>query len=281
VTGQVLRVFDDKLPMNDGVRDSVAQTLLPPAGLPTDFFLSPSLQAISHAKLPAWEVKFVVTELQSRQIEAKLATDFMLDPHATSDVDNRSYWTTTVYCDTPNFDTYFRLGRFKRRKYRLRRYGLADLVFLELKTKQEIRVRKQRCPIPVHEMARLKQPVDGIVWAGDWFRKRVLVWSLEPVLAVRYCRTAYIGRGELGPLRLTFDRNIAGKLVDGWQVEPFADGHPILTDRVICEFKFQGSMPNCFKAAIEEFQLSPAGASKYRLCLEAAGGPRKKVAKHA
>lgn len=274
MTGQPLHVID-------GNKSTASHAALSPTDLPADFFLSPSLHAISRSKLPACEVKFVVTELQARQIEAILAPDFMLDPHGASEGGNRGYQTTTVYCDTPNYDTFFRIGPFRRKKYRMRRYGSADLTFLELKSKRGTCVRKQRCSVPSDQSELLSQAVEDATWAGDWFRKRVFVWSLEPVLAIRYRRTAYVGRGERGPLRLTFDRDIAGKPTESWNVEPFDDGHSILTDRVICEFKFQGIMPACFKTAIEQLQLSPTGASKYRLCLEAAGGPRRKVVQNA
>jgi hypothetical protein len=247
----------------------------------SEFVVSPSLQSINGSPLPpAYEVKFVLTEEQAQRVEAELRPLLIPDPHGQSGGAG-GYSTTTVYCDTPAFDVYHRQQGFARRKFRLRRYGLAETVFLERKAKQGTRVRKRRSSIAVGDLDRLGQPPGDLDWSGDWFHRRVSVRQLRPVLAVMYDRTAFVGAGNDGPLRLTFDRSIRGVPFTDWHVAPFAGGHGILSDRVVCEFKFRGAMPAAFKAAIAAQQLSPESASKYRRCLEAAGLVRSMGTPHA
>lgn len=241
----------------------------PAVSLLPEFAVSPSLQ--THVALPpAHEVKFVLTESEAQRVEATLRSLLIPDPHAACDADG-SYSTTTLYCDTPDFDLFHRRGKLARRKFRLRRYGHDDVIFLERKTKQGTRVRKRRSPIAIDELQRLNQSPTEFAWDGDWFHRRLAVQQLRPVLAVMYDRRAFVGHGDDGPLRLTFDRAIRGRPVTDWHIAPFDGGHHVLTDRVVCEFKFRGAMPAPFKAVVEAERLSPGAASKYRLCLAAAG----------
>ena len=66
-----------------------------------------------------------------------------------------SYRVASVYCDTSAFDVFRRSAGFKRRKYRVRRYGDSPELFLERKTKVGDQVRKKRVTIGVHEADRL------------------------------------------------------------------------------------------------------------------------------
>lgn len=243
-------------------RDFIAETLI-----------SPSLLPMADLRLPAHEMKFLVTEHEAEHLERVLARSLMPDLHAQPDCGEGRYWTTTVYCDTPQFDVYFRQGRFRRRKFRLRRYGSDETIYLERKTKQGTQVRKQRSPIPLNDVLRLAQPTQDAVWDGDWFHNRVVKYGLTPTVALQYRRTAYCGFGENGPIRLTFDHDIAGRLADSWVVTPFEGGHSLYVDRVVCEMKFRGDLPSIFKTAAEELRLSPTGISKYRSCLASISDP--------
>jgi hypothetical protein len=69
---------------------------------------------------------------------------------------------------------------------------------------------------------------------------------------------------------LTFDRNVRGALTGGWQVDPHASGEPILTGRVVCEFKYRGNLPALFKEIMEAMRLTPRPVSKYRTFIAAA-----------
>ena len=234
-------------------------------------FLSPSLQS-THDSPPAHEVKFVLSDEQARRVEQQLRSVLIPDPHAQPSDSTGYYFTTTLYCDTPAFDIFHRRVGFTRRKYRVRRYGLAESLFLEQKTKHDTAVQKRRTNICPGDLQRLQSPDAASDWDGEWFRQCVTSLHLAPVLAVMYDRTAYVGHCDDGPLRLTFDRSIRAVSETAWQVAPFSGGHSILQDQVICEFKYRGPLPAPFKAVIADERLAPASASKYRLGLQAAGG---------
>lgn len=239
--------------------------------MPYDFIVSPSLHAQRRDRLPAHEVKFVLTEERAKQVEQTLKPALLVDPHSLSENSGPGYSTTTVYCDTPEFDMYHRSAGYSRNKFRLRRYGHADTVYLERKTKYGTRVRKRRTGIPLAELPLTGDHPADPAWEGEWFRRRLIARQLRPVLTVMYDRTAYVGQYQGYPLRLTFDRSVRAISSSGWQVAPFEGGKSILSEWVICEFKFQGCLPPLFKAVVETQQLVPGSASKYRLGLEAVG----------
>jgi hypothetical protein len=230
---------------------------------------SPSLFAPGGDGPPAFELKFLLTEDQARAIEARAARRLTLDPHADPALGN-AYQTTSVYTDTPHFEVLSRAGTLGRRKYRVRRYGAGEPVFLERKTKSGDRVRKRRSAVPAVELAALTTPESAPDWAGNWFHRQLVARHLRPVCRVTYERVAYMGTGEGGPVRLTFDRRIRGVLAEGWAVEPVGPTPALLDGRVICEFKFRLALPALFKGLIEDLGLTPSTVSKYRLFMQTA-----------
>src|SRR5262245_40885258 len=82
--------------------------------------LSPSLWKDREA--PAFELKFQLFQEQARAIAAWAAHYLQLDPHADPARDN-SYLVHGLYFDTPALDVYQRSPGYKKRKFRLRRYG--------------------------------------------------------------------------------------------------------------------------------------------------------------
>jgi hypothetical protein len=227
--------------------------------------LSPSLVRAGRGAPSAYEWKFLVDEALALRIEDTLRDSLMVDPHG----DERfggAYPVTTIYFDTPNQDVLRGLGRHKLRKYRLRRYGDALEYFLERKTKQGTRVRKRRDAVTEDRLATAM----GI--GGDaspehspgWFGRQVARQQLRPTCRIQYLRRAYYGANSEGRLRLTFDRDLRGALVDGWSMRVVGPDVPILTDRVVCEFKFVQTMPSLFKRVIQDLQLLVSGYSKYR-----------------
>ena len=253
-----------------------------PAGFPVRFengsltgrqqsAVSPSLRPAVRGEPPAFEVKFLLDESRARDVERRLATRLSLDPHSDRALEN-AYRVTSVYCDTPAFDVFHRIGPHRRRKYRVRRYGSESCVYLERKTKQGERVRKRRTAIDGSELPSLSSFSHNDTWPGHWFHDQLLFRRLEPVCCVQYLRTAYVGVDDDGPLRLTFDRDIRSAVVKDWTMNLSGDGLPALTDLVVCEFKFRGALPGLFKSVIQELALEPAGVSKYRHCFRAVAG---------
>lgn len=235
-----------------------------------DFVQSPSLRSSGKGVLPAYEMKFLVEENLALDVEALIQRDLTPDPHGDPQY-GHAYRTTTLYCDTPQFDVFHRVESHKHLKFRLRRYGAEPWVFLERKTKCGQRVRKRRTTARHDELGQLGNPSPPADWNGRWYYEQLRRRELQPVLSVTYVRQAYIGACEQGPLRVTFDRNVCGAPAADWELNQVNDGVPVLAGQVICEFKFQGALPAKFKAVIAALHLTPTSVSKYRHCLRASG----------
>ena len=234
---------------------------------------------------PAYEVKFLLSEAEAREVERRLQPRLTLDPHADPALGN-SYRVTSVYFDTADFDVFKRTDGYRRRKFRIRRYGVAPTLFLEQKTKSAQRVRKRRTAIADDQIAhvvRVLTPHPTLPpqrgegeqssnhWPGAWFATRLAVRRLRPVCRVSYDRLALVGTTHDGPIRVTFDRSARGERAEQLSPNVVTEGKPFLDDEVITEFKFLGAMPVVFKSVVEGLRLTPISVSKYRRCMEALG----------
>lgn len=227
-------------------------------------------------------MKFLIDEALAALVADWGRAHLQLDPHGREELGG-GYRTTTLYTETPTLDVYQKSKKFRSRKYRVRRYGDADWFYLERKTKRGDKVAKRRTRIEAPELPLLAEPVseaslidepdpsNANEWSGHWFRRCLARRQLAPVSQITYERLAFGGLCEEGPLRLTFDRNIHGTLIEQWQLVPFASGPRLLDGRVIMELKFRDALPSPFKLLIQEFQLAQTTVSKYRLCREANG----------
>ena len=220
--------------------------------------------------IPAYELKFLLTEAQARAVEQQARTLMVTDMHADPRLGD-AYRTTSVYCDTAAFDVFHRRSPHKRRKHRLRRYDQTATIFLERKSKWGDRVKKRRTMISDAELALLAHPMSVTDWPGHWFHRHLVSRQLLPVCRIAYERVALVGHSAEGPLRLTFDRNIRGALTRTWTVDPVEDGLQVLADKVICEFKYRAFLPSLFKDIIQGLRLTPQPVSKYRTYLQYAG----------
>jgi hypothetical protein len=218
----------------------------------------------------AYEVKFLLTEEQVAEVQARVAGLLALDTYADPAMGN-AYLTTSVYTDTPSFDVFYRTEGYNRDKFRVRRYGMDGPVFVERKTKNGDKVRKHRARINPAEVTDLAAPRLNGEWSGEWFHSQLLEKQLRPVCRVAYERVAYLGTADGGTVRLTFDRNIRGMLVSEWRLEAVNAAAPLLPDRVVCEFKFRTTMPALFKGIVADLALTPTPVSKYRTFVQSIG----------
>ena len=214
----------------------------------------------------ASEVKFLVDPITAHRIRDWARLRLSPDPYAGGD-SRDEYHTTSLYFDTQDLDVFHRRGSFGRAKYRVRRYGHAQVVFLERKLRTPALLAKWRTSIALDDLPRLNDPSD-VEWAGRWFQNRLAARRLAPACQVSYERTARVGTSEHGPIRLTLDRNV--RVVPSTALEfRAARSHSALEYRLILELKFRGALPAVFKDLIEEFKLTPRPVSKFRLALEA------------
>lgn len=238
-------------------------------------FESPSLGSPGGGGGPAFELKFLLDEEGAQPVEAWARQRLALDPHGDPALGG-AYRTTSLYFDTPELDVYHRSPSYKRRKFRVRRYGAAPWTFLERKSKRGDRVEKRRTQVSDEELVLLTHPMSVVTWPGHWFHRRLLMRRLLPACHIIYQRTAWVGSSPEGPLRLTLDRRVHGILTSDWNLAPFEGGLPLLTGQVILEFKFRSALPALFKELVQDMRLSPRSVSKYRLCREAWGVPLRR-----
>lgn len=229
--------------------------------------LSPSL---TRAHLPAFEVKFLVPEEQAAEIERWARGRLDPDPHGDPSRGG-TYAITTVYCDTADFNVLRKSDRYRRRKFRLRRYGDSELIYLERKTRLGSEVRKRRSSVLEPELALLASPVCLPDWAGNWFHRRVWFKQLGPTCSLSYLRTAFGRQTDDGQVRLTIDRHLRSQRTRHWKVPASGKGQAILVGQAVLEFKYRETMPTMLKQALEQFNLHPTSHSKYRSAMAAWG----------
>jgi hypothetical protein len=230
--------------------------------------LSPSLW--ENREEPAFELKFNLDEAKALAVADWAARHLQLDPNARPELGN-AYRIHGLYFDTAGLDVFHRSPGYKKKKYRLRRYGADPLVFLEQKRKSAGRVAKKRVQVAEEELARLREIPTEEAWSGSWFHRRLNVRNLEPSCLVSYHRQAYFGHNAEGPLRLTLDRNVKSQTATCWTVTEVLDGVPILCQRVLLELKYRRHLPALFKGLMQDFALTPGPLSKYRLAITALG----------
>ena len=228
-------------------------------------WISPTLTAIPNGSIPAYELKFAVPPNVGAAIESWAGQTLALDPHAEPRLGNR-YLITSLYYDTPQYDVFHRRPGFDVHKYRLRRYGNEPTVHLEQKSKQDGRVWKCRTTMPLPEVAKPSQE-----WPAPWFVQEIATHLFRPVCAVSYERTAFVGGGPTGPIRLTQDRAAIGMPASDVTLNPVTCGIDLLSDEVVIEFKYLTTLPALFKEVIESNQLTPTVLSKYRRCVRVTG----------
>jgi hypothetical protein len=215
----------------------------------------------------ASEVKFVVDPSTGSAIRDRVRDTLAPDAYAAGPFADQ-YQSTTIYFDTEDYAVYARRGSFRRAKYRIRRYGESDAVFLERKLRTSDSLSKRRTIVRIEDLPLVSADAPDTAWVGRWFHQRLMMRKLKPACQVRYLRTARVGMTDYGPIRLTIDEQLVSSPSDGLEFKSF-DGAAPMTSSMIVEMKFRGPVPTAFKLIAEEFALEPVRVSKYRLALEA------------
>jgi len=216
---------------------------------------------------PAYELKFHLTAPEAEEVIAWARQHLTPDPNG----QDGAYRVTTLYCDTPHLDVFHRSPGFRRRKYRLRRYGESERVYLERKCRQGDRVRKRRVEVLPQELPWLAASTPMLNWVGDWFHRGTRLRSLRPTCGVGYWRTAFFGQTSSTPVRLTIDRELVGVPLRDWSVPFLCEGPELLPGDVLLELKYHVHMPGLFHELLPRLPLQQARVSKYRRCVQVGG----------
>jgi hypothetical protein len=229
----------------------------------------------------AYEIKFLVDPERARRIRDWARARLEPDPHG-SGVRKDEYRIASLYFDTEDFDVFNRRGSFGRAKYRIRRYGSSDVVFLERKMRTSSLLTKHRTRVAIDDLDGLIVNDPGTNWTGRWFHRRLLARRLRPACHVSYARMARLGANEFGSFRLTLDDHLRADR-SGTLEFAGSPATPVLARQLILELKFRVTMPAVFKNLVEEFRLNPEPVSKYRFSVMAldagpAGRPDRSAA---
>jgi hypothetical protein len=233
---------------------------------------------LQDTRTDAREIKCVVDLAAAARIRDWARRRLTPDPHG-SGPHLDEYRTASLYFDTDALDVFHRRGSFGRSKYRIRRYGSSDVVFLERKMRTKALLSKRRTIVALEGLTHLETDRrDG--WAGDWFGRRIDARRLHVKCQVWYHRTARVGQSPYGAFRLTVDDTIETRPASGAAFQPLA-GVPALAEAAIVELKFIHEMPAIFKHLVEEFGLQTRAISKYRLAMTALGERERVEVVHA
>jgi len=221
----------------------------------------------SETREAAREIKFVVSPDQASAILEWSRSRLAPDPYAGGPTGDE-YRTTTLYFDTAEFAVFRRQGSYRRAKYRIRRYGASEMVFLERKLRTATALSKRRTSVPLADLRPMESMAAPAKWPGHWFTQRLEARRLTPICQVTYHRHARVANGPYGPMRLTFDDDLTAQPCHGFQFTP-KGGVEVLPTQVIIEMKYRVDAPAIFRNLVDEFKIQPFAVSKYRLSLEA------------
>ncbi|MCS6777198.1 MAG: polyphosphate polymerase domain-containing protein [Chloroherpetonaceae bacterium] len=242
---------------------------------PTDIHAwPPDVPRVSPSLLPdamtgaCYEVKFLVTPEQAGGVTEYITPHLHRDPHAGDDRGG-AYRVQSLYLDTPAFDVYYRSEGYRRQKLRLRRYEEEPVLYLERKIRTGAQVRKERTRVGMEALARLAAGESATEWPGSWFQHCLMEQQLVPRALIRYERSAFMGVGENGPVRVTLDQQIACVPVSEYRLDTPSRETPLLAGQVVLELKFRVAMPTLFKCLVRDLDLTPCDVSKYRQGVEA------------
>src|SRR5436190_13114620 len=99
----------------------------------------------------ASEVKFSLDPAPAARIREFVRALLAPDPFA-GGPNADQYSTTTLYFDTADYAVYSRRGSYRRAKYRIRRYGQAEMVFLERKLRTPELLSKRRSMVRIDDL---------------------------------------------------------------------------------------------------------------------------------
>jgi hypothetical protein len=224
--------------------------------------MSPSTEQRENREF-ASEIKFVITPRTAQQLRGWASAHLIPDPHC-SDERGDGYDIDSLYFDTERFDVFHKRGSYGRSKYRIRRYGCGNLIFLERKLKTRGLVSKRRTEMLLSDLSRFSNCPPMEEGESSWFERRLAARQLKPICQIGYRRTARVLMTRNGAIRLTIDEDLRARLVEDLEFAPRAEGSVILNEHAILELKYRLEMPVIFKLLIEEFALNARCFSKYR-----------------
>ena len=208
------------------------------------------------------------------------------DKHAEGKIEN-TYTVRSIYYDTPHLHFYKEKveGLRYRKKLRVRGYdeeGEDEIVFLEIKRKIEIPLRKNRVPLSFKQAWELlsgKIEIEDLdinlakyPHALDDVKKFLFHYygkNLRPMVLVVYDREPYLSKSD-STIRVTFDKHLRSSAFP--QLSELYQENGIkhaFKDQFILEVKFNDHYPAWMKPLIAYLGVRQKSASKYVISMDA------------
>jgi hypothetical protein len=163
-------------------------------------------------------VKFLIDRSLGPQVLGWMRANLSADEHGDGEFGDE-YKTTSLYFETTKFDVYHRHESYGRSKFRIRRYGLLDFIFLERKFRTDRLLAKRRTTVPVADLQRLADDKPDPTWKGYWFHRRILIRGLHPKIQMSYHRVARVTQTPHGLQALFALRLEKGHVIIGMDTE--------------------------------------------------------------
>ena len=225
------------------------------------------------------ELKYFITEDLADEIRRAIQPYCNRDPFTPDE--GPGYRIHNIYLDTPNllFHRTWLRGDADRIKLRVRTYtdDGSGPAFMEVKRKIVDVIAKSRVQVP---NGQIKAASLGLCPPAkqnpenqqllDRFAYFVARTGAEPQLAVRYRREAWASQYDRYA-RVTFDRRVEVRRLDGWNHAPTSRWHEVdeswlfdgLRSPTILELKCEVQRPSWMQTLIDRFLLNKSGFSKY------------------
>jgi len=184
------------------------------------------------------------------------------------------YSVRSIYYDSPSFTCYYEKanGEKNRRKYRVRTYNQQDsgALFLECKQRRGGTYTKRRERLDAAGLGGLREQcgLDASIAEPSGVLGQLLLsmdrWEYQPTALVVYDRTAYVYPGQQETIRVTFDRNLRGRIFPALdEIHDEADLIPLLYGWAILEIKFNDVVPRFLSQLVGRYSLQRQACSKY------------------
>jgi hypothetical protein len=233
-----------------------------------------------------YEYKYFVPNHKLEMLRKMVQPFVDLDKYAVGREHNH-YTVRSIYFDSPRLECYDTKveGLGYRKKVRLRGYndgGENSTVFMEIKRKFELPLRKNRAPMtyaaakailahqmPIEEGVQNSEKIPDAQDNVRRFLYQINAFNMRPVVLTIYEREPYLSKTD-PTIRITFDKNLRCSpypLLEDLHLEKRV--RTCLQNQFILEVKYNEYYPAWMKPIIGTLGLKWTSASKYVISMDA------------
>ncbi len=234
-----------------------------------------------------YEFKYVVPLDKLDDLRSRISP-FMVHDEYMKYGGPQGYTVKSIYCDTEDFTDYHEKysGIKIRKKLRIRGYNTEDpdnIIFLEVKRKNEKKIYKNRAPVKFKNLRNIitTGDIDSYVENIKGFKAarqdakhflfKYYAHRYRPVVTVIYDREAFHGAFDKS-FRITFDKNLRSVIHPSFE-DLYSEENIKYSNngKFIFEVKFFHLFPSWLKSIVETLKLDLRSFSKYTTCVDEHG----------